>query len=283
MTRNFIPCPTVLFRRDCLTRVGLLDHEAIGIEDWDLWVRIAELYPVLAMDQTAAIWRRSTSTSRQLTSRPEKLHQHSRRLHQPKWMKLPRATDADERKRREATQAFERIAAQQLIWESASRFKARRSKDFVLLGFATARMYPGAVIKTAFETKTWRSISKLGQAVDYQRRSFLVRTVLRDRSVGPMRSSFLTPSSLKLRVTPLRCYWSIHQLTMIRSSRDCELHEYLWHRLPRQCSRARLRRGGNSRYEQCARSRLPVNLSVPTRAESSLICCSVITIAAASI
>jgi hypothetical protein len=83
-------------------------------------------------------------------------------------MKLPRSTNADEGKRREATQAFERIAAQQLIWESASWLKARRSKDFMRLGFATARMYPRAAIKKAFKIETWRSISKLGQAVDHQ-------------------------------------------------------------------------------------------------------------------
>ena len=41
---NFVPCPSVMFLRDSL-RAGLLDEGAPGIDDWDLWVRIAELYP----------------------------------------------------------------------------------------------------------------------------------------------------------------------------------------------------------------------------------------------
>ncbi len=69
------------FRRACLTRVGLLDDEAHGIEDWDLWIRIAELYPVLAAKEVVAIWRRPNPSSQQFTSRGERLHAHARRLH----------------------------------------------------------------------------------------------------------------------------------------------------------------------------------------------------------
>ena len=51
MQWNFIPCLTVIFRRACLDRVGLLDESATGVDDWDLWVRISELYPVLATER----------------------------------------------------------------------------------------------------------------------------------------------------------------------------------------------------------------------------------------
>src|SRR5688572_2264437 len=44
LTRNFIPCGSVVFRRSCLDRVGLLDDDIPGVDDWDLWVRIAEVY-----------------------------------------------------------------------------------------------------------------------------------------------------------------------------------------------------------------------------------------------
>lgn len=88
---NFIPCPTVVFRRACLTRVGLLEEEAPGVEDWDLWVRIAELYPVLATEQAVAVWRQATPASGQFTSRPERLHRDTRRLHRDKWLRLPRS------------------------------------------------------------------------------------------------------------------------------------------------------------------------------------------------
>src|SRR5688572_7030615 len=71
---NFVPCATVVFRRTCLLRVGMLDEAVPGIEDWDLWIRIAELYPVLAFEQPVAIWRQPTPTSTQFTSHPDRLH-----------------------------------------------------------------------------------------------------------------------------------------------------------------------------------------------------------------
>src|SRR5713226_1145296 len=36
-----------LIRKECLLRAGLLKRSLIGIDDWDIFVRIAELYPVL--------------------------------------------------------------------------------------------------------------------------------------------------------------------------------------------------------------------------------------------
>src|SRR5256714_5827430 len=74
MSWNFIPCPSVVFRRACLLRVGLLDEAAHGVDDWDLWIRIAELYPVLATEQAVAIWRPATPTSGQVSVRSGRQH-----------------------------------------------------------------------------------------------------------------------------------------------------------------------------------------------------------------
>ena len=59
LSQNFIPCGSVLFRRSCLARVGVLDQSAPGIDDWDLWLRIASQYPVLALERPVTTWRRS--------------------------------------------------------------------------------------------------------------------------------------------------------------------------------------------------------------------------------
>ena len=142
---NFIPCPTVVFRRACLSRVGLLEEEAPGVEDWDLWVRIAELYTVLATEQAVAIWRQATPASGQFTSSAEKLHRESRRLHRDKWLRLPRAIEAGAARRREAAHAFADCASQQLVWEAAARLKAKRLPDFARVALAGASMYPVSV------------------------------------------------------------------------------------------------------------------------------------------
>lgn len=155
---NFIPCPTVVFRRACLTRVGLLEEEAPGVEDWDLWVRIAELYPVLATEDAVAVWRQPTPASGQFTSRAERLHRESRRLHREKWLHLPRAVEAGSRRRREAARAFSDCASQQLIWEAAAKLKARRFPDFVRFALAAARMYPMGISKKIFSASTWFSL-----------------------------------------------------------------------------------------------------------------------------
>ena len=49
LTQNFIPCGSALFRRSCVDRIGVLDSYLAGIDDWDLWIRIAELHPVIAL------------------------------------------------------------------------------------------------------------------------------------------------------------------------------------------------------------------------------------------
>jgi len=66
--QNFIPCGSAVFRRSCLNRVGLLDGDLPGIDDWDLWIRIAELYPIIALAKPVMIWRRSMPVSEQGTS-----------------------------------------------------------------------------------------------------------------------------------------------------------------------------------------------------------------------
>ena len=139
---NFIPCPTVVFRRAGLLHVGLLEESAPGIDDWDLWIRLAERYPVLATDQAVAIWRQPTPSSGQFSFRTDEMHRQARRLHRDKWLRLPRAVEAGAARRRETARAFAERASQQLVWEAAARLKARCLRDFVRVALAGASMYP---------------------------------------------------------------------------------------------------------------------------------------------
>ena len=54
---NFIPCLGAVFRRAALSRIGLLDESNPGVDDYDLFIRLAELYPVIAWPHPAGIWR----------------------------------------------------------------------------------------------------------------------------------------------------------------------------------------------------------------------------------
>ncbi|MBV9927203.1 MAG: glycosyltransferase family 2 protein [Acidobacteria bacterium] len=166
---NFIPCPSVVFRRSCLRRVGLLDEEAFGLEDWDLWVRIAELYPVLAVEEAVAVWRRPSPESGQFTSRPERMHRVARRLHAEKWLRLPRPAALGGGERRRLNAAFAERAAGQLVAEIAERFKAGRPRDSVRVARALFGMYPVrasrkvAAVAVRWWLKTARQVSRTNE------------------------------------------------------------------------------------------------------------------------
>jgi len=149
MEWNFVPCLTVIFRRRCLERVGLLDESAAGVDDWDLWIRISELYPVLATKQEVAIWRQPIPTSNQFSFRAERMHRGAHRLHREKWLQLPRSIEATEERRHQASRAFADRATQQMIWEASSRFRSGRALDSIRLALEMARLYPRAAVRHA--------------------------------------------------------------------------------------------------------------------------------------
>lgn len=123
LCRNFIPCGTAVFRRACVFRIGLLDQSVPGVDDWDLWVRVAALYDVMALERPVMIWRRSTPTSGQGTSRADELVGMSTRLFRRKWLALPRACDAPVQMRRDAWRQFSKNMAGHLWLETVRAFK----------------------------------------------------------------------------------------------------------------------------------------------------------------
>ena len=119
LTRNFIPCGSVVFRRACLSRVGLLDDRIPGLDDWDLWLRISEVCPIIATATPVTIWRRSTPVSGQGTSDSARLVSACVRRFREVWMNLPRAAGAQRKTKRAVWQRFSENMAEHLIWESA--------------------------------------------------------------------------------------------------------------------------------------------------------------------
>lgn len=123
LSRNFIPCGSVVFRRSCLSSVGLLDDSIPGLDDWDLWVRIAEIYPIMALETPVIIWRRSTPASGQGTSQAAGLVSLSVQQFRNCWMNLPRSVEAPKRTKRVAWQNFSENMGEHLIWESVRALK----------------------------------------------------------------------------------------------------------------------------------------------------------------
>jgi len=116
---NPIICISAVFRKACLFRIGMLDATVPGVDDWDLWVRIAESHTVVAVQDPVAIWRMSTPSSNQGSSTPRGLLSKIAR-HQSRWLQLPRARAATYGKRREARRRFLNNASDWLIWNAAT-------------------------------------------------------------------------------------------------------------------------------------------------------------------
>ena len=59
---------TLVMRKECLFRVGLFDRDLPGIDDWDLLVRVAEVYTGAVVTEPVGVYRLATPTSGQGTS-----------------------------------------------------------------------------------------------------------------------------------------------------------------------------------------------------------------------
>jgi glycosyltransferase involved in cell wall biosynthesis len=57
---NRIPALTVMVRHECLRQVGVFseDHELRGVKDYELWLRIAQRYPIHPVRRVLAAYRR---------------------------------------------------------------------------------------------------------------------------------------------------------------------------------------------------------------------------------
>ena len=158
LSRNFVPCGSAVFRRSCLYRVGLLDTAVPGLDDWDLWIRIAELYPVIALDQPVIIWRQSAPGSDQGSSTAVELVRLSASQFHERWMSLARAVDASPNVRRAAWNRFSTNMARHLVWEALralSRARLRQSAHNLLMAL---RLFPLQVVREIFNGTNIRAL-----------------------------------------------------------------------------------------------------------------------------
>ena len=82
---------SVVIRKQCFQRVGLLNSHLPGIDDWDILVRIAELFPVVTMEEPVGIYRQPEPYSGQGSSVQSK---QLARAAQHATLALPRVTAA---------------------------------------------------------------------------------------------------------------------------------------------------------------------------------------------
>jgi glycosyltransferase involved in cell wall biosynthesis len=114
---------SVLFRKECFFRVGLFRNRLAGIDDWDIFVRIAELYPVVVLDEAVGVYRQPTPSSGQGSS--QLAHHLTRAVrHQRELLRLPRAMSASAERRRQARRAAVNRVANTLLRHAAGELPA---------------------------------------------------------------------------------------------------------------------------------------------------------------
>ncbi|HEY5883353.1 MAG TPA: glycosyltransferase family 2 protein, partial [Pyrinomonadaceae bacterium] len=127
---------STLIRKECLLRVGLLNPRLGGIDDWDIFVRIAELYPVLVIDEPIGLYRQPTPSSAQGSSAQNaQLFRAAR--HQLQLLQLPRARAAGDSQRRTIRKRTLNRIADTLLW-SAARKLPEKEFGFVFRNAVTA-------------------------------------------------------------------------------------------------------------------------------------------------
>ena len=126
LTQNFIPSGSVVLRRSCLSTTGLLDQSIPGIDDWDLWIRLAALYPVAALDQPVMIWHRPSPGSDQSSAQAVEMVAMSTRQFRQRWLKMPRVAEASKAVRRGVSRQFSQNMASHLACEALRSLSSRQ-------------------------------------------------------------------------------------------------------------------------------------------------------------
>ncbi len=107
----------VLVRKECFVRVGLFYRQVDGIDDWDMFLRIAELHQVLVDAEPVGIYRQPTVRSEQGSSaRAAQLLRLAR--HQKKLMELPRVAERSWWQRQGIRCRTKNRIADHLLWSA---------------------------------------------------------------------------------------------------------------------------------------------------------------------
>src|SRR6185503_14329268 len=119
---------STLIRKQCFLKVGLLRRHLIDIDDWDIFVRLAEVYPAIIIDEAVGIYRQPTPSSNQgSSSRAAQLNRVAR--HQRRLLQLPRAMLATREERRRIRRVTLNRIADTLLFSAARNIPQREFRE----------------------------------------------------------------------------------------------------------------------------------------------------------
>ena len=157
----------VLIRKECFARVGLLNSRLRGIDDWDILVRIAELYPAMVLEDAVGIYRCPSPCSGQgSSSQASQLYQVL--AHQRQLFRLPRVTSATSSQRKSVRRKTVNRVADTLLWNAAGLLRAKAFDSAAANIFTALRLNPLRALRP-------RALMKLEQILVTARRESLIK------------------------------------------------------------------------------------------------------------
>jgi glycosyltransferase involved in cell wall biosynthesis len=155
MASNFIPSGSVVVRRSAIESVGGMFHETTPADDWHLWLRIAERYPIAALPEPVSIYREPTLWSKQGSSRlADGLLSADLRVLES-CAKLPRAM-ANPRVFRRTARRVRGVICLRLLAETFEA--ARRGDSYAFVSLRHAVATADAFVHAIFSPHTWKKL-----------------------------------------------------------------------------------------------------------------------------
>ena len=128
---------SALIRKECFLRVGLLNRQIDGIDDWDIFTRIAEVYPVITMQNPVGIYRKPTPSSAQGSSAHAFQLRRATR-HQRALFRLARSAALTTKQRRAIRRRTIDRVCETLIWSAINEHVPSRRVATALGNIGTA-------------------------------------------------------------------------------------------------------------------------------------------------
>jgi glycosyltransferase involved in cell wall biosynthesis len=132
----FLLPDSVLVRKECFLEVGLFNQYLAGIDDWDMWTRIAAVRSIIIDQEPVCIYRCATPSSDQGSS-AQSQHLYSAVKHQARLFSLPAAQLATLAQRDRVKRMTRRRIADTLSWRAAEELP-RGHFSFAWNNFSTA-------------------------------------------------------------------------------------------------------------------------------------------------
>jgi len=119
LEQNFVPVVSAVARKRMLLESNLFTAGFNGVEDWHLWLRLAAVWSVSAVEEPVAVYRRANRNSQQMCSASVSMYRNML-LVQDLALRLPRAVAAPRAKRRRARLTLIQLIYNALVYEATT-------------------------------------------------------------------------------------------------------------------------------------------------------------------